>query len=80
MTPWIIRRRYNRRAKPSEPAFVAEHRASGLQLTVGHRSECPCRDCIPGRGDQAEVERWLRSLPEPPAVLVAAVHSGERAR
>jgi hypothetical protein len=69
--PWIIRHR------PAYSDVVAEHRASGVRLTLGHKTECLCEDCLEvPAADRRAVERWLRALPDPPAGLV--VHLAER--
>jgi hypothetical protein len=69
--PWIIRH------QSGFTGVVAEHRASGVRLTLGHKTECLCEDCLEvPAADRRAVERWLRALPDPPAGLVD--HLAER--
>lgn len=66
--PWIIRR------LSGYSDVIAEHRATGIRVTLTHKDRCLCEDCLDiSKVARRVVERWLRSLPEPPDELQRAV-------
>lgn len=67
--PWIIKREPNTHGG----GFVAAH-ASGVEIDLlpSNASFCLCRLCQSAEVSGA-IDRWLESLPEPPAALIEAV-------